>query len=427
MRNAFALALAGALTLLGCNARDRGDDPEPDLAAPYVPRGDGGGVRRDAQLTGKVLAPEGTIPISGALVYVTAALPPPIPDGVFCDKCVHLPEGTPFTSTNPDGTFTLGADPGAFYLVVQKGTFRRVRPLTIAAGPQEVPRALTTMPAITDKAALDDVPKIAVLLGAWDPIELVLARMGLKATITRDLLGKARVRGQDAPAFAIYGVHGLGENSPHPPPLTLITDPKEMGKYHIVFLPCSGGTNFDGGPGPVCTGIFNSDPRVRQTITEFVKQGGRIYSSDWSYEYVRQLFPGFVSFRGESPAVGSACNSGGGEERVSGQDPDLEAWFTAQGKRLDSVKDAWTAMSRVNTQMGLDADGKPRNITPKVWVESGAAPVTASFQHGCGRVLYTTYHTQPTSETNKPLEEQALALLYLILEVGVCVDPPVIG
>jgi hypothetical protein len=38
-------------------------------------------------------------------------------------------------------------------------------------------------------------------------------------------------------------------------------------------------------------------------------------------------------------------------------------------------------------------------------------------------VLYTTYHTQPTSETSVPLEPQALALLYLILEVGVCIDP----
>ena len=41
--------------------------------------------------------------------------------------------------------------------------------------------------------------------------------------------------------------------------------------------------------------------------------------------------------------------------------------------------------------------------------------------------MYTTYHTQPTSEVNGALEPQALALLYLILEVGVCIDPQVIG
>ena len=66
-------------------------------------------------------------------------------------------------------------------------------------------------------------------------------------------------------------------------------------------------------------------------------------------------------------------------------------------------------------------------MTPKVWVEAAGSPVTTSFQHGCGRVLYSTYHTQPTNETNGALEPQALALLYLILEVGVCLDPVIIG
>lgn len=53
-------------------------------------------------------------------------------------------------------------------------------------------------------------------------------------------------------------------------------------------------------------------------------------------------------------------------------------------------------------------------------------PASTSFEHSCGRVLYTTYHTQPTAEASAALEPQALALLYLILEVNVCVGPPVI-
>mgnify|MGYP000706359898 FL=1 len=89
-------------------------------------------------------------------------------------------------------------------------------------------------------------------------------------------------------------------------------------------------------------------------------------------------------------------------------------------------KDAWTALAGVRTQMGPDLEGKPTMITPRVWV-SAASPTTVSFRYGCGRVLYTTYHTQPSSETNGPLEAQALALLYLILEVGVCIDPVVLG
>jgi D-sedoheptulose 7-phosphate isomerase len=82
------------------------------------------------------------------------------------------------------------------------------------------------------------------------------------------------------------------------------------------------------------------------------------------------------------------------------------------GGHTARVADACVVVATVN----------PAQVTPKVWVEAEGAPATASFHHGCGRVLYTTYHTQPTSEANAPLEPQALALLYLVLEVGVCID-----
>jgi hypothetical protein len=425
------VSLLCAALLFGCNAGRMGDPmgmDDVDLARPGAGSGSNqdGGVTYAARLRGKVVAPEGTIPIAGALVYVTGSQPPPIPDGVYCDRCVRLTEGTPFTTTNPDGTFELGAHPGEALLVVQKGAFRRVRSLKIQAGEQQVPAELTTMPSITNKAMGDDVPKIAVVVGAWDPIEVVLARMGLKAKITKGLGGKARVLGKDAEAFAIYGVQALGETSPYPPPAKLLTDPAEIGKYHIVFLPCSGSADM-GGSGPVCSGVFNTDAKVKTTLSEFVRKGGRIYASDWSYEYVRQVFPGFVSWQGETQAIGSACQSGGGDQQVSAQDPGVDAWMKAQGQRLASVKDAWTVIKGVNAQMGLDLDGKPAVIKPKVWVEAASRPVTTSFQQACGRVLYTTYHTQPTEETNAALEPQALALLYLILEVGVCLEPPVIG
>lgn len=421
--------LVSALWLSACNAdREIVDDGAMSPAMPNPnpnPNPNPGPNQKIGRLTGKVVAPEGTIPISGALVYVSAYPPAAIPDGVYCDKCVHLPDGTPHVSTNPDGTFELDANTGNYYLVVQKGAFRRVRQVTIQEGKQQVPIDKTTLPPIMDKANGDDVPKMAVMLGAWDPIEVVLARMGMKATITKDLLGKAQVLGKDAPSFAIYGVHGLFEMSPYPNPVQLITDPKEISKYHIVFLPCSGGTN-SGDTGPKCSSIYNSDPRVKSTITDFVQKGGRLYVSDWSYEYVRQLFPGYISWSGENSTIGSACGGGGGDQSVSRSDAGLDAWLRAQSQNLTAVKDAWTSIRSVQDRMGPDADGKTVKITPKVWVEA-SAPVTTSVQHGCGRVMYTTYHTQPTSQTSGALEPQALALLYLILEVGVCIDPIVIG
>ena len=430
-----SLLVGGASALsTGCNADSRtveGDEDGNGMKMPGTPNpGDPNPPGKPGSvLSGKVVAPEGTIPISGALVYVTTTKPEPIPDGVYCDKCVHLPDGTAFTTTKSDGTFTLPAGLGNGFLVVQKGAFRRVRPIVLTSGPQVVPRDMTTLPPITDKANGDDIPKIAVLLGAWDPIELVLAKMGLKAKISKDALGKAQVLVRDAPSFAIYGQHYLGEPTPYPGPNKLLTDPTEIGKYHIVFIPCSGGTNLGGEDpnAPKCTGVFNTDMKVKTTLNDFVVKGGRVYSSDWSYEYVRQVFPGFINWRGQSTQIGSACMGGGGTQSVTKAEGGLDAWLGAQMQSLNVVKDAWTAISSVQMMSSVDPDGKPVKVAPKVWVEADSAPVTTSLQHGCGRVLYTTYHTQPTSTTNEPLEPQALALLYLILEVGVCIDPVVIG
>jgi hypothetical protein len=281
------------------------------------------------------------------------------------------------------------------------------------------------MPPKTDKANGDDVPKIAVVLGAWDPIELVLARLGLAAKITTDAFGKAQVLSKDATGFAIYGLHDIGEQSPYPTPTTLLTTPSEMEKYHMVFLPCTGSSDLSSSP--VCSGEYLYAPTVVSTLEGFVKKGGKVYASDWAYEYVRQVFPGFVSWAGETSTIGSACNGGGGTQAAPPVDADLGAWLSAQSQSLTDVKDAWTALTAVHSKMDVDAKGNPVTETPKVWVHADGAPATTSFKHGCGRVLYSTYHTQPTSETNGPLEPQALALLYLVLEVQVCIDPTMPG
>lgn len=433
MRYATGWVLSVAVSLAACSAgKEEGVDPSKldggtasDATTDSSLELDGftpdGAVELPAKLKGKVTAPEGTIPIAGALVYTSTSAPPAIPDKVYCDKCVKLSDGTPYTTTAADGSFTLPTFLGEQFLIVQKGAFRKVRKITPVAGEQVVPKENTTMPAKMNKAAGDDVPRIAVALGAWDPIEIVLARMGLEAKITTGgwPLPKVRVLSKDATGFAIYGLHDLGETSPYPSPDKLLTDPAEISKYHIVFIPCSGGTALDSSP--KCTGIWSG--AAKSTLDGFVKAGGRVYISDWSYEYARQPFSGFVNWKGATSTIGSACEGGGGEESATIEDTGLAAWFAAQGKSLTAVKDAWTHILDVKTVDDLDVDGKPAKVTPKVWVKAAGLPATTSFEHQCGRVLYTTYHTQPTSETSAPLEPQALALLYLILEVNVCVGP----
>jgi hypothetical protein len=54
-----------------------------------------------------------------------------------------------------------------------------MRSVDVVAGDQSVDKALTTMPRRTDTAAGDNVPKMAVVQGQWDAIEISLAKLGL--------------------------------------------------------------------------------------------------------------------------------------------------------------------------------------------------------------------------------------------------------
>src|SRR6516162_7401388 len=56
-------------------------------------------------ITGKVLAPNGTLPLYNAIVYIPGSTPAPFTDGVTCDACNGHVSGNPLVSTlsGPDG------------------------------------------------------------------------------------------------------------------------------------------------------------------------------------------------------------------------------------------------------------------------------------------------------------------------------------
>ena len=372
--------------------------------------GDGGHVTV-GDLTGKVFAPEGTIPISGALIYLTSTTPPPLPDGTYCDKCTTIDSDTPFTYSSTDGSFDLPAyRTGAQQLVVEKGAFRRVRSITVAAGAQAVDASLTTLPGKTDLAVGDTIPKMAVVAGAWDHIEVTLEKLGL---------GKVTSSGgfdQSSAPFDYY-VNSLSSTNPYNP-RTLITDAATIGKYQIVFIPCSGSD------GTTCDDYQPGESGVQNTLKGFVAAGGKLYVTDYSYEYVRQPWPGVIDFDGATSAIGSGCQQGSYDAPADVADPGLASWLTATGDPSFTLEQSWTMIDGLHPLATTDPDGNPTTVTPKVWMNGSLAdgphPETVSFESGCGRVLFSTYHTEGNGDA--PLLAQEKALLYVLLEVGtVCI------
>ncbi len=379
----------------GCN----GTDTPPPPAKGYV--------------TGVVRAPEGTIPISGALVYLTPTAPPAIPDGVYCDACEELTSQTPHTLSAANGTFDLRTHlTGELFLVVQKGQFRRVRKMTINEGSQVVAAADTTLPARMNKANGDDVPRMALVEGQWDHIEISLAKLGL-ADITDGVFGA-----EVDTANAAFDFIGAGARN------GLLSNWDQIKNYHVVFIPCSGSS------GTTCNDSLPGNAQVHDTLRRFVRAGGKLYATDYSYEFVRQPWQGLVNYNSANGSIGSGCLNFGYDAPATVNDQGLRDWLDAQNVPAFEVEANYTLIDALNSGSVLDLDGNPINITPKNWVsglyEGSDHPATVSFQDQCGRVMFSTYHTEGGAGESTLLAQE-LALLYVLLEVGVCVTEPVPG
>jgi len=402
------LASLATTTFLACGSSARApavDDAEDGGASEPV-GGEAGAFELDAgtfgdgaaigKLRGVVLAPNGTVPVAGALVYLTATRPAPIPTKVHCDACVEVGRATPHAIANERGEFELAATTaGAQFLVLQKGGFRRVREVYVQKGDESLPATLTTLPGKTDAPRGDEVPRMTVVHGAYDEIEASLEKLGIDKSaieiVTSPLVGEA------ARAF--------------------LRDKSRVDDRHIVFLPCGDYTQ------PTPNVDLSADETIRKNMKDFVEAGGRLYVTDWHYDFLAKTFPGFVTFEGESAVPCSGCGriSYDATATTSTLDPSLGAWMSAQGLTSFTLEKNYTGITKVSS---VTEGGK--TTVPRVWVSGARAgqapkPATVSFERGCGRVLFSTYHTEPFANGLTPQER---ALLGVLLEVSVCNDSP---
>ena len=145
-----SLLAVTALALMACGpqARNMGDgvDAAPVGEDAHVPQ---------ARVTGTVFAPKNgptqvaaglEIPIAGALIYLSDTKLPPIPDHVYCEKCIDTPTGA--VLTNADGSFDIKATPGNYWLTIQKGQFRLEQQVALVDGNNPLKGTTTTLPSL---------------------------------------------------------------------------------------------------------------------------------------------------------------------------------------------------------------------------------------------------------------------------------------
>lgn len=458
----------GLLSLMigSCSASSAGDAPSSGgTTAAGGGSGGIGGVGLDgsagaaagpptgARYEGKVWGPHhdgvaAFFPVPGALVAAFGQPPPPMTQGAQCRECVAIPEGTPYTTSAADGSFSLDVPVGkTVYLTVQKGEFRRVRQLTTEAaiGTYPLDPDLSSLPHINDDAVGDHVPRMALVYGDYDHIEDVLAKTGFAKEDAA--YGVDWASGQIT--FDVYNNAGPSEPAHGAPLADLLQNPAKLAEYDVILFSCSYNANF----------AFMQNAAVQQNLKNFVWGGGKLYVSDYAMPVVEMTWPSFVWFT--DPLHGGCaenkfppnCNHGPPfDSPATTPDGPLGKWLEAQGllATLETAEN-WNTIGSLGTgTVGTDpGTGQPLIQAPKTWVEGpwsydkadledvGEDPatwdlskhaMTVSWPYNCGRVLYTTYHTVGTTVGGKHpgLMPQEMILFYLLMEITVCPEIPIV-
>ena len=370
----------------------------------------GGAVVPRVNLSGRVMAPTGAFPISGALVYVTLSDPAPIPTGVYHYECDKM-EGTPYALSHADGTWTIDNVPvGNWKLVTRKGNFRRIREFQVSEGMDTaVPEETTTLPGKGTPDSLDVVPTFAVVRTDPDLTYNLLAKFGMgQVDSSGDLVDGTE-------SFDIYE-DGFGS-----PAVEALFENQTLHNYHMVFLPCYA----------TSPGVAFVNNHV-QALRDYVAAGGKIYNSCTVSLWSEAPFPEYIDFyQDDTPDHFDIGRRTGSAYQTKGTllDQSLADWMgvVSPGDPANvPFQNGYVtidATQEVNDGHGLEKDGFV--VKPQTWVKDNSAypgsPLMVTYNYDFGKVFYSVYET---SQQSKSLSPQEYVLIYVILEVGVCTNLP---
>jgi Bacterial Ig domain len=340
----------------------------------------GGGGGGGASVSGTVFMPNGDDPVSGALVYV--------PSGGASAAALGDPPGEAnydFDYTGADGSFSLSGIPaGDQTLRVISGAFSLDVAVNLLDGNNSLDPAQTTLPAESGGG---------VNAGGG----LVLG------TETFDMVdGDGSLPDADYPNFD-----------------TFFATETNFASYRTIFLNC--GNNFEA--------EFFADTAAVDTLKAWVNDGGKLYCTDWSYDFCEQLFPQHIDFYSTTAGDGLSTTAELPEEAAAGADitelacPVVDAnlleWL--QGIAVPTTAGAINVTDWLVGWVPIEAVGP----AVKVWVTGDVTygfpeatnnrPVTVTFGSGDGTVLFSSYHTE--SSPVPGLTPQDRVLQYLIFEV----------
>jgi hypothetical protein len=389
-------------------------------------------------LSGTVYAPNGTLALYGATVYIPRLDPGPLPAGAQCDRCDpsgELPGGAIARAQSDEaGHFSLTNVPVGtdIPLVIQIGKWRRKTtiPMVTQCTDNPLPATVTSLPKNRSEG---DLPKIAVTSGACDALECLIRRLGVSDYEFSADSGSGSVHLYDA-----TGTSGFGGGFDHvgsvalSPATALWGNPQKLASYDIILNSCQ------------CSQEAAEKPQaMMDNMKAYADLGGRIFNSHYGNVWIGgesgvpthapAVWKDIASF-GDSgndaptDTIDQVNNPKGasfatwmqnvGGSSALGQVPIESGSFRQTANSMDMTKaERWLYWDAGSTQY-------PQNFqftTPNEMPENAR----------CGKVVFSDMHvggdqtpagTFPSTCSTGPLSAQEKALAFMFFDIASCVQ-----
>jgi hypothetical protein len=421
------------------------------------------------RLTGKVYAPNATVPLYNALVYVPNGTLPAITTGATCERCEDENLGSPIAAalTTADGSFTLNNVPAgtSFPLVIKMGKWRRVvtipavdRCSSVALSSEQTRLPKNMADADANNVKYVSIPHFAVVSGLVDAMECVLRKIGVSDSEFTRPSGSGRIHMYRAPVLFNHngavtsgggGVMGCvnyrtGSTTQckSSQSVDVVQDPlanlfanNKLGEYDIAV--------FD------CEGAANDHDTYDATLRAWADAGGRVFASHYSYKYLDDNGTFIDSATWGGTADGQDHDVGVIDKSDAVNNPkgvalntwlgNVGAWSTTYGDGFIDITDPRYYVESLNSgsERFIYTDTSHHGISDAVQQFAFNTPFGSSADDVCGRVLYSAFHVAgasgisdkvfPSYCSTGALTAQEKVLLFMLFDLSACVsvgEPP---
>jgi hypothetical protein len=396
-------------------------------------------------ISGKVYAPNGTLPLYNVLVYVPNGPVLPFAEGASCDRC-GASVTNPVTSaiTDETGSFKLvGAPTGEnIPLVIQVGKWRRQIVVPTVTSCVDTPLTDPQVTRLPKNKSEGDIPRIAISVGGADQMECLPLRLGIDPAEFTTSAGDGRIHlslGHSGRGGGNQPVRAFDATLNAAAELTtsdgLWASAETLMKYDIVILSCEGNSYEDEKP-----------MSTREAMYQYASLGGRVFASHWHnvwFEQGPEPLPTTGTWgermpnpaREDTPILGTINQTFPKGAALAQWLLNVGASTTLGNMNLVYPRDNIQAVNDLVAREWITVDNPNFPEAPKaVQYMSFNTPIGVPEEMVCGREVYTNLHvaaTDANSDANalgfpascgmQELTAQEKAVAFMLFDLSACV------